>query len=464
MKVIHLEDTGVVPLPEQSGNYAARYFEGKFREAPKPLEIVQPEGPSFAVDGYSVEWLGWSFRIGFTAREGLVLHRIGYTDPAQDSRLRSVIHRASVSEMVVPYGDPDISYARRNAFDVGEYGIGLFANSLELGCDCLGLIRYFDAYMATGRGEVMEIRNAVCMHEEDYGILWKHSDWRTGDVEVRRSRRLVVSFITTVGDYEYGFFWYFYLDGTIQLEIKLTGIVNTGALAHGETRKYGTEIAPRLYAPIHQHVFNVRLDMAVDGPNNSVYEVNTRTEPMGPNNPLGNAYYAEETLLKSEQEATRNMCLESARYWKIVNPNVVNSLGQPVGYKLLPDVNAFPFSDPQSSIRRRAGFMNHHFWATPYNSRERYAAGDYPNQSDPRMDHGLPAYIKDDRSIDNTSLTVWHSLNSHHVVRPEDWPVMPVTTIGFHLKPVGFFDRNPAIDLPPTPSKGSKNAGDSCCH
>ncbi|MDH3380522.1 MAG: tyramine oxidase, partial [Gammaproteobacteria bacterium] len=161
MKVIRVEDSGVVPIPGQSGNYAARYFEGKFREAPKPLEIVQPEGPSFSVDGNSVEWLGWSFRIGFNAREGLVLHQIGYSDPAQNSRLRSIIHRVSVSEMVVPYGDPDNNYARRNAFDVGEYGIGLFANSLELGCDCLGLIRYFDAHMATGRGEVMEIRNAV---------------------------------------------------------------------------------------------------------------------------------------------------------------------------------------------------------------------------------------------------------------------------------------------------------------
>ncbi|MDH3469162.1 MAG: primary-amine oxidase [Gammaproteobacteria bacterium] len=464
MKVIRVEDSGVVPIPGQSGNYAARYFEGKFREAPKPLEIVQPEGPSFSVDGNSVEWLGWSFRIGFNAREGLVLHQIGYSDPAQNSRLRSIIHRVSVSEMVVPYGDPDNNYARRNAFDVGEYGIGLFANSLELGCDCLGLIRYFDAHMATGRGEVMEIRNAVCMHEEDYGILWKHSDWRTGDVEVRRSRRLVVSFIATVGVYEYGFFWYFYLDGTIQLEIKLTGIVSTGALAPGETRKYGTEIAPRLYAPIHQHVFNVRMDMAIDGPNNSVYEVNTRSEPMGPNNPLGNACYAEETLLKNEQDAARNMSLESARHWKIVNPNVTNSLGQPVGYKLVPEVNAFPFSDPQSSVRRRAGFMNHHFWATAYNSRERYAAGDYPNQSDPCVDHGLPDYIKQNRSLENTSLTVWHSLNSHHVVRPEDWPVMPVATIGFHLKPVGFFDRNPAINLPPTSSKGSKNSNDSNCH
>ena len=72
------------------------------------------------------------------------------------------------------------------------------------------------------------------MHEEDYGILWKHHDLQGGTTEVRRSRRLVVSFIATVGNYEYGFYWYFYLDGNIQLEVKLTGIVSTMAIEPGD--------------------------------------------------------------------------------------------------------------------------------------------------------------------------------------------------------------------------------------
>ncbi|MFO1349641.1 MAG: primary-amine oxidase [Gammaproteobacteria bacterium] len=459
MTVVEVEDTGAVPIPQAPGHYAARYFEGHLREAPKPLEIMQPEGPSFRVEGHQVEWLGWSFRVGFTAREGLVLHGIGYRD---QGRLRSIIHRASISEMLVPYSDPHINYARRNAFDVGEYGLGLMTNSLKLGCDCLGLIHYFDADVVASRGDIMAIPNAICMHEEDYGILWKHSDWRTNEVEVRRSRRLVVSSIATVGNYEYGFFWYFYLDGTIQFEIKMTGILNTGARPSGEAFKYGTQIAPGLYAALHQHIFNVRLDMALEGRNNAVYEVNTRAEPMGPGNPFGNACYTEATLLKTESEAQRDLCLESARFWKIANPAVSNSLGEPVGYKLMPAENAFPFLNPQSSVRRRAGFINHHFWVTAAAPRERYAAGDYPNQSDPRVAHGLAAYSQQNRPIDNTSLTVWYNLNSHHVVRPEDWPVMPVATLGFHLMPVGFFDRNPAIDLPPTLSTGSQNAGDCC--
>jgi primary-amine oxidase len=57
----------------------------------------------------------------------------------------------------------------------------------------------------------MVIPNAICLHEEDAGLLWKHTDTRLGHVEVRRNRRLVVSMLSTFANYEYGMFWYFYL-------------------------------------------------------------------------------------------------------------------------------------------------------------------------------------------------------------------------------------------------------------
>ena len=113
----------------------------------------------------------------------------------------------------------------------------MLANSLALGCDCLGTIRYFDGHLADNQGRVVTIKNAICLHEEDFGLLWKHTDWRTGQSEVRRSRRLAVSMIANVGNYDYGFYWYFYQDGSIQMEVKLTGIVNTQALKPGEARE-----------------------------------------------------------------------------------------------------------------------------------------------------------------------------------------------------------------------------------
>lgn len=454
-KIIRIEDHEQVPLPPEPGLYTADSV--KMREGLKPLEIVQPEGPSFTVSGHEVKWQKWSFRLGFTAREGLILYTIGYED---QGRVRPVMYRASLSEMVVPYGDPRASRYRMNAFDVGEYGIGTMANSLELGCDCLGHIKYFDAQLVNSRGELWTMKNAICMHEEDAGILWKHVDWRSGHAEVRRSRRLVVSFIATVANYEYAYYWSFYQDGTIQFEVKMTGMINTGAMQPGEKPKYGQLVAPQLNGPIHQHFFSLRMDMSVDGLENSVYEVHTEAEPRGPENPYSNAFFSKATLLKKESEAQQIVDPLSARHWRISNPSVLNKVGEPVAYKLMPGENVLPFAYPEASFLQRAVFATKHLWVTKYDPTERYAAGDYPNQH-PGGD-GLPKWTAADRDIENTDVVLWYTLGAHHLPRPEDWPVMPVANFGFMLKPVGFFDANPGLDIPPSPAKNGH--GDHCDH
>ena len=256
-EVVRIEDLGVVPVPARAGNWG-RADVARPRADLKPLEVSQADGPSFSVSGQEVRWQKWAFRVGFNPREGLVLHTVAYDG-------RPILYRGSIAEMIVPYGDPKESAYRKNVFDLGEYGVGMLANSLALGCDCLGTIRYFDGHLADNQGRPVTIKNAVCLHEEDFGLLWKHTDWRTGQQEVRRSRRLAVSMIANVGNYDYGFYWYFYQDGSIQMEVKLTGIVNTQALRPGEGARYGTEVAPRLNPPNHQHFFNARLDLDVDG-------------------------------------------------------------------------------------------------------------------------------------------------------------------------------------------------------
>jgi len=450
LEVLRVEEYGPVALPPESGNWAREYIPN-VRTDLKPIEIVQPEGTSFTVTGHQVEWQKWKFRVGFTTREGLVLHTISYTDETGE---RPILHRASISEMVVPYGDPGEQYFRKNAFDIGEYGIGMLANSLALGCDCLGVIHYFDFPMVDSLGRASTLKHAVCLHEEDYGILWKHTDWRTGQSEVRRSRRLSVSFIAPVGNYEYGFYWYFYQDGNIQCEVKLTGIVSTTALKAGEESDYGVEIAPQLNAPHHQHIFAARLVTCVDGPDNSVFEVNSVGEPIGPKNPHGNAFKAEETLLATEKEARRRVNSASSRFWRIKSSKRKNRLGKATAYRLIPGENCPPMAQNDAGIMRRASFTKNHLWVTPFSPDELYAAGHYPNQH-PTGD-GLPVWTEADRPVKDTELTVWYVFGHTHIARPEDWPVMPVGMIGFLLKPDGFFERNPAMDVPPTNAK-------SCC-
>ena len=454
MEVIRVEEHGQWPLPPVTCNYSADRVPNQRKDI-RPIDITQPDGPSFTVEGQVVRWQNWSFVVGFNAREGLTLHHLRYRD---GDRARSILYRASLTEMVVPYGDPTETQRRKNAFDVGEYGMGMCANSLELGCDCLGQIHYFDADLVTSRGERLKIKNAVCMHEEDFGILWKHTDRRLNLPEVRRSRRLVISSVSTVENYEYGFFWYLYQDGNIQLEVKLTGILSLGAM-HPEARpQHGTLIAPQLYAPNHQHFFNVRLDFDLDGTNNTVQQIDVLPDELGPDNPFENAFRARATNLKTEQQACANLSLETARTWKVINPEVRNAIGEPVGYKFLPGDNCVPFASPNAWWRKRAGFVNHHVWVTPHRDDENYGAGDYPNQSS--GGDGLTRWVAQDRPIQSTDVVLWYTFGHTHLPRPEDYPVMPTSYIGFLLKPVGFFDHNPANDVPPS----SRAAAKTCCH
>jgi len=257
MRVLDIVELFDVPVPPPNPEANWQNLT-EFRKDLKPLQIIQPEGPSFKVTGRKVEWQNWSFRVGFTAWEGLVLHQISYNDKGI---IRPIIYRASVAEMVVPYGDPRHPNYLKNAFDAGEDGLGRNTNSLELGCDCLGEIYYFDASLTDSFGKPFVVKNAICLHEEDYGVLWKHKDWRTQHSEVRRSRRLVISFFTTIANYDYGFFWYFYQDGSIKFEVKLTGILSTSAIKEEDSpHGFGTMIGKSLYAPIHQHFFGVRID------------------------------------------------------------------------------------------------------------------------------------------------------------------------------------------------------------
>ena len=448
-EVLEVADYGVVPVPTEKGSYLAEDNQ-PFRTGLRPIEIHQPEGPSFSVAGNLIRWMGWEMRVSMDPNDGLVLHEISVED---GGRARSVLRRASITEMVVPYGDPGPIHGWKNAFDAGEWGLGRMVNSLELGCDCLGTIHYLDAVFATEQGDPYVVRNAICIHEEDYGILWKHQDMLVGRTEVRRSRRLVVSFIATVGNYEYGFYWYFYLDGTIQLEVKLTGVMQTQALADDERNPYAPLIAPNLAAPVHQHLFCARLDVAVDGAVNEVHEVEAHPMPPGPDNPWANAFQAVSRRLGSELEARRDVDLATSRVWKFVNPAVRNRLGEPVAYKLLAGRTPVMLADPESSVGKRAGFARHNLWVTPFSADERRGAGDYPNQH-PGGD-GLPKWTAADRSLVDTEVVVWHTFGVTHIPRPEDWPVMPVEYSGFHLIPVGFFDGNPALDIPPTHNSNS---------
>jgi primary-amine oxidase len=463
-RVLRIVQTDVTHVPEESGDYLDPAVRGPERTTLKPIEITQPDGVSFTIVDNVLSWENWSVRLGFNGREGLTLHNLAIEDGGTS---RSVIDRASISEMVVPYGDPTPTHNWQNYFDVGEYQFGRLANSLELGCDCVGDITYLDAVVVDDFGHPTTITNAICIHEEDYGILWKHTDSFAGTSETRRQRRIVISFFVTVGNYDYGFYWYLYLDGTIQLEAKATGIVFTSGHPGGNY-PYASELAPGLGAPFHQHLFSARLDMAVDGQTNAVEELDAQRVAIGPDNPLGNAFTRKVTRLRTEGEAQRVAATDKGRVWAVINTEKTNRMGAHPSYVLYPEGQPTLLAADESSVTARATFATKHLWVSQFSPDELWAAGPVVNQHPGGS--GLPGYVGGDRNIDGTDIVVWHTFGLTHFPRLEDWPIMPVDYAGFTLKPHGFFDRNPTLDVPAsvgghsTGEHTSEHGGDHCAH
>ncbi len=443
-KLVELIDIDSRSVPGKSQQLDAKSI-GAQREGPRPLVVSQPEGPSFEVKGHEVKWQRWKFHFGMHPREGLVLSDVSYED---GGKARPILYRASLSETVVPYGDPSRTWAWRSAFDEGEYGIGKF--SVPLDQDAPANATLFDAVFADDSGNAYVAKNRVALFEKDGGVLWRHTQPGGEISDVRRSRELVLLFVSTIGNYDYSFSWIFRQDGSIIADAGATGIMLPKgapelAASPAHSHAFGHRVDRAIVAPHHQHFFNYRIDFDVDGERNSVSELETTSAPAGKDNPHGNVALLRERELKTEKQAQRDMEPSTGRKWKIYNPSVITALGYHPGYLLVPEENGSPFVLKGSDVRKRAGFIDHAFWATRYQPDEMHAAGDYPNQS--RGGDGLPRWTKRDGSIDNQDLVVWYTFGLTHVPRPEEWPVMPLTHIGFKLLPAGFFDRNPGLDV-----------------
>ncbi len=449
--VLDVLDTDAYPVPPTVSELSAAEIGGR-RAALKPLDIVQKDGPSFTVEGQEIRWDRWRLRFSMHPREGLVIHQVRYDDA---SGRRSVLYRASLSEMMVPYGHPGSQWNWRAAFDEGEYGIGRYSGSLKAGVDVPENARLFPAVFADDFGTASESKDVVAVYERDGGLLWKHFDMYAGGQYARRGRELVVGFITTISNYDYGLNWIFRQDGSLSLEVQLSGIMLTKGVPHANDEEhahaegeghYAHLVAPYVAAPHHQHFYSFRLDMDVDGADgNTAWEIDAESDPAGRANPANNGFTMNEKPILSEKEGARDLSYAHQRKWKITGPRK-NSLGGAAGYLLVPGENAAPYLRPGSPLLARGGFVKHPVWFTRHAEGESYAAGPYPNQR--AAADGLPVWQAKNRPLDKTDLVLWHNICVTHAPRPEDWPVMPVHRTGFTLLPAGFFDRNPAMDLP----------------
>jgi primary-amine oxidase len=448
-KVIRVIDAGVVPVPAGSAEYDSGAIPS--REVPGPISVDQPVR-GFRLDGNQVSWQNWNFHFRIDPKMGVVVTNVSYDDAG---KTRSILYEGSLAEIFVPYMDPAEGWYHRTFVDMGEGNTwGSVASVLEPGADCPDNAVYFDSVVPTSHGVPQRWPRTACLFEREPGdFAWRHA--RGGvQVESRRRRDLVLRMITTFGNYDYAVDWTFFQNGNIKVAVGATGTVEVKAVRSrtaaedrdGKDGRYGHFVADNTVGVNHDHYFSFRLDLDIDGTENSFLKEQLKTERLPADNPRKSVWVTETKIAKVEEEGQLQMMMEHPALWRVINPNVKGPLGYSPGYEIAPGHNGVSLMVDDDWPQRRAGFIGHHLWVTPYREDERYPAGDYPTQS--HGGDGLPAWTKGNRPIENTDIVVWYTLGFHHVTRPEDWPVMPTAWHEFELRPFDFFAHNPAVDLP----------------
>lgn len=451
-KVLQVIDEGPVPIPNGPIN---------FEEAPevprpgsKPGIISQPEGPSFEIHNGEVAWQNWRFRFRLDPRSGVIVNLVRIND---GGRLRSILYEGSMSELFVPYMDTARGWSTRVFLDAGEYYPGGILQSLREGLDCPSNAVYFDGLSNDEKGTPVLRPHQACLFEKFAGdVAWRHED--DGKVWGRPTRTLVLRSAAVVGNYDYLFDWRFEQDGIIRVAAGATGIMETKAVAaesvsSGHTsdtvESYGQLVAKNTLGVNHDHFFSYRLDLDVDGQDNSfmIHRLVQKRLPQG--SPRKTIWVAEPFTAANERDAMMDIHLEKPTMWLFVNPNVKGPLGHSTGYEIMPGVTAASLLDPDDGAQKAGAFSAHQLWVTPYRPGELYAGGVYPISS--KGTDGLAVWSKENRKIENTDIVAWYTMGFHHVPREEDWPVMPVMWHEFAIRPFDFFSQNPVLDLPQLP-------------
>ena len=447
MEVLKVIDSGVVPLPKGPVDYHANSV-GKLREAPAPLRIDQPRGPGFQIDGHEVAWQNWRFHFRIDPRVGLVVSRVHYVDGGKP---RSILYQGHLSELFVPYMDSTMGWRDRAYLDLAETAGGI-AVPLEPGIDGPDYATYFDAVVATSQGIPKRIPRAACLFELDpASMAWRHRNLISNLTEGRTSRQLVLRMIATLGNYDYVFDWVFCQDGAIHVRIGSTGVDQAKAVlardlndARGrQDAAFGRFVAPHTVAVNHDHYFCFRLDLDVDGVKNSFLREGLKV--VKPPQGLRKIWVLDPQVAQTELDARMRINMTRPALWRIINPHVAGSVGNSVSYQIRPRGGGQSLVTDEDYPGNRGGFTRYHLWITPLNSLERYADGKYPFRSRP---DGLAQWTEQDRPIENADIVAWLTIGFHHVVRTEDWPIMPTKWDQFEIRPYNFFERNPSLDLP----------------
>ncbi|WP_349279407.1 primary-amine oxidase [Polaromonas hydrogenivorans] len=450
-KLLKIEDQGVIPVPLKPTAYDGR--DRTPTAPPKPLDITEPEGKNYTITGNTLHWRNWDFHVRLDSRVGLMLSTVTYNDKGTK---RKVMYEGSLGGMIVPYGDPDVGWYFKAYLDSGEYGMGTLTSPIQRGKDAPDNAVLLDATLADYTGAPASMPNAIAVFERYAGPEFKHQEMGQPNISVER-RELVVRWISTVGNYDYIFDWVFAENGTIGIDAGATGIeaikgvksrTMQDATAAEDTR-YGTLLDHNLVGTTHQHIYNFRLDLDVDGENNSLTEVDPIVAANTAGGPRTSTMQTVQRTVATEKQAAQKFDPSTIRL--LSNPSKSNKVGNPISYQLIPYAGGtHPIAKGANFgkdewIYHRLSFMDRQLWVTRYNPDERFPEGKYPNRSS--TDTGLGQFTDDDQSIVNTDNVVWLTTGTTHIARAEEWPIMPTEWVHALLKPWNYFNETPTLGL-----------------
>jgi primary-amine oxidase len=447
--VVSLTDLGVLPLPPDTPSHAWK-DSGQARPITKPVEIASPQGSNISVAGGEVRWDNWSFHVRLDPRLGAVLSLIRYDDHGTP---RDIAYQLSASEMFVPYMDPASTWSFRGYMDIGEYGFGVLATELRPGQDCPAGASFLDVIIPDTKGAPVGLKGVVCIFERPSGDpLWRHDEAVNRTYEARGNTELVVRMAPVVGNYDYLIDYVFDRAGDIDVRLGAYGIDETKGVASSTLSDptaatdtaYGTLIGKRLVAVNHDHYMAFRIDMDVDGTGNRFVEDRIVPKRISESGVRRSLWQVESRTMAVEGPVTTPI---NAAQFRVESTTRKNAQGYPTSYQLMPGHTASSILAPDDPTQMRAGFSAYTMWSSAYAPHELYAAGPYPNEN-PEID-GLPKWVSAKRAIDGNDLVLWYTIGFRHVPRAEDWPAMPGLWHGFRLRPFNFFDRSPALDVPP---------------
>lgn len=447
-KVIRVIDTEVVPVPNGDTNYEE--LPENARPHTTPLATAQPMGPGYKIEKGEVSWQNWRFRFRLDQRLGPIVNLVRYVDKG---RPRSVLYEGSVSELFVPYMDTAIGWNNRAFIDAGQFFAAAgFLKAMRPGLDCPAHAAWFEAVSAGENGAPNLRSNMACLFERNpESPAWRHAEG--GEIFGRPTRQLILRSAATIGNYDYVLDWRFDPDGTMEVAVGATGVIETRSTveknaAHAahtgsETGQYVDENTLGIN---HDHYFSYRLDLDVDGPQNS-FMLHRMVPQRVENDPMRKSIWvAQASTAQREKDAILDIQLDKPSMWMFVNPSVKGPMGYPAGYEVMAGATAKSLMTADDPTQMLGAFSAHQFWVTPYDASQRYASGTYPTSADGK--DGLAVWTQANRPIANTDIVGWYTLGFHHIPRAEDWPVMPTMWHSFQIRPFHFFDRNPVLDLP----------------